>query len=145
MSSIHLIFGLPWFLTPATVPCMISFSRQSSFLITWPKYYSFLLLIKLSRSRSTPAVSNTHSFISFCVHYTLRIIFVTQGPKARRLSGIIYGDTSKNGRGVLELAVLQFNWCSWICYNLKSCDPILMRFVLFHTEWSPLLPGIIWE
>jgi len=54
MSSIHRIFGLPCFLAPRTVPCMISVSRQRScralfcfFLIIWPKYDSFLLLIKL--------------------------------------------------------------------------------------------------
>src|SRR6218665_3270041 len=39
VSSIHRIFGLPCFLTPGTVSCMISFSRHSvSFLITRPKY-----------------------------------------------------------------------------------------------------------
>src|SRR6218665_152442 len=75
MLSIHRILGFPCFLAPCVVPCMISFSRQSpSFLITCPKYDNFLLLIILSSSRSFPAVSNTHSFVFFCVHDTLRIL-----------------------------------------------------------------------
>src|SRR6218665_1177097 len=74
MWSIHRILGFPCFLAPGVVPCTISFSRQSpSFLITCPKYDNFLLLIMLSSPRSIPAVSNTHSFVFFCVHNTLRI------------------------------------------------------------------------
>src|SRR6218665_2371466 len=73
MLSIHSILGLPCFLAPGVVPCMISFSRQSPFfLITCPKYDNFLLLTMLSSPRYIPAVSNTHSFF-FCVHDTLRI------------------------------------------------------------------------
>ena len=37
-----------------------------------PNYDNFLLLIMVSSSRSIPAVSNTHSFVFFCVHDTLR-------------------------------------------------------------------------
>src|SRR6218665_737278 len=75
MLSIHHILGFPCSLAPDVVPCMISFSGQSpSFLITCPKYDNFLLLIMLSSPRSIPAVSNTHSFVFFCVHDTLRIL-----------------------------------------------------------------------
>src|SRR6218665_669450 len=75
MLSIHRILGFPCFLAPSVVPCMISFSRQSpSLLITCPKYDNFLLLIMLSSPRYIPAVSNTHSFVFFCVHDTLRIL-----------------------------------------------------------------------
>src|SRR6218665_1249505 len=57
------------------MPCMISFTRQSpSFLITYPKYDNFLLFVMLISPRSIPAVSNTHSFVFFCVHNTLRIL-----------------------------------------------------------------------
>ena len=66
---------LPLSFVPGLVPCMTSFSRQSlSFLITCPKYDNFLLLIMLSSSRSISAVSNTHPFVFFCVHDTLRIL-----------------------------------------------------------------------
>src|ERR1043165_4782321 len=62
--SIHLFLGFPLALAPGTVPCIISFSRQSPcFLIMCPKYDIFLLLIDSSRFLSTPAVSNTHSFV----------------------------------------------------------------------------------
>src|SRR6218665_664919 len=75
MLSIHRILGFTCFLAPGVVPCMISFSRQSpSFLITCPKCDNFLLLIMLSSPRSIPAVSNTHSFVFFCVHDTLRVL-----------------------------------------------------------------------
>src|SRR5688572_12621433 len=44
--SIHLFLGLPLPLVPGTVPCIISFSRQSPcFLIVCPKYDNFLPLI----------------------------------------------------------------------------------------------------
>src|SRR6218665_3610358 len=77
MLSIHRILGFPCFLVPGVVPCMISFSRQSpSFLITCPKYDNFLLLIMLSSPRSISAVSNTHSFVFFSVHDTLRILLM---------------------------------------------------------------------
>src|SRR6218665_939813 len=75
MLSIHHILGFPCSLAPDVVPCMISFSIQSpSFLIMCPKYDNFLLLIMLGSPRSIPAVSNTHSFVFFCVHDTLRIL-----------------------------------------------------------------------
>jgi len=48
---------------------------------------------------------------SFLCSYSFLMTFVMQGPKTRRLLGIIYGDTSKNRRGVFELAILQFSWC----------------------------------
>src|SRR6218665_2374506 len=55
MLSIHRILGIPCFLVPGVVPCMISFSRQSpSFLITCPKYDNFLLLIMLSSPWHVP-------------------------------------------------------------------------------------------
>src|SRR6218665_817612 len=56
MLSIHRILGLPCFLAPGVVPCMIYFSRQSPFLIMCPKYDNFVLLIILSSPRSIPAV-----------------------------------------------------------------------------------------
>src|SRR6218665_1143393 len=49
MLSIHCVLGLPCFLAPGNAPCMISFSRQSPFLNTWPKCDSFLLWIEFIR------------------------------------------------------------------------------------------------
>src|ERR1700733_10734376 len=66
MLSIHFFLGLPLVRVAGTVPCIISFSRQSPcFLITFPMYEIFLLFISSTSSRllSTPAVSSTHSFI----------------------------------------------------------------------------------
>src|SRR6218665_2998044 len=75
MLSIHCILGFLCLLAPGVVPCIISFSRQSpSFLITCPKYDNFLLFIMLSSPPSIPTVSNTHSFVFFCVQDTLRIL-----------------------------------------------------------------------
>src|SRR3984885_2895126 len=77
MLSIHFFLGLPLVLVPGTVPCIISFSRQSPcFLIRCPKYDIFLLLISSSRLLSTPAVSSTHSFVFFSVHDTLSIFLM---------------------------------------------------------------------
>src|SRR6218665_374411 len=69
MLTIHRILGFPCFLAPRVVHCMISFSRQSPFLITCPKYDNFLLLIMLSSPRSILAVSNTHSFVFFLAFF----------------------------------------------------------------------------
>src|ERR1043165_6507757 len=70
MLTTQTILGLPLVLVPGTFPCMISFSKQSTFfLIRWPKY----LLIEFRRLLSTPVVSNTHSFVFLSRQDTLKI------------------------------------------------------------------------
>src|SRR6218665_4039174 len=69
MLSTHLIFGLPLALPPGMFPCIISFSRLSSyFLIICPKYVSFLFLIDSSSCLSVFALCSTNSFVLFSVH-----------------------------------------------------------------------------
>src|SRR6218665_664672 len=105
MLSIHRILGLPCFLARGVVPCMMFFSRQSpSFLIRCPKYDNFLLLIMLSSSRSIPAVSNTHSFVFFCVHNTLRIRRMYFIPEAFQLSTPIY--SHRHTRAFISLTLV---------------------------------------
>src|ERR1700733_11117327 len=77
MLSIHFFLGLPLVLVPGTVPCIISYSRQSPcFLIMCPKNDIFLLLLTSSRLLSMPTVSSAHSFVFFSVHDTLSIFLM---------------------------------------------------------------------
>src|SRR6218665_226967 len=73
-SSIHCIFGLPW---SPLVSC--SWNNALHDLLLYADNHLFSShdrLIKLNRSRSTPATSNTHSFIFSCVHDTLKIFLM---------------------------------------------------------------------
>jgi len=71
MFDIHAVLGLPRLLEPGVVPCMISFSRLSPFfLITCPKYTSFLSLTDASKLLSTCDYNKIYHITPFmCAPY----------------------------------------------------------------------------
>ena len=67
------VLGLPRARAPGVVPCISIFSKQSPcFLMTCPKYASFLSFTEMRRFLSTPAVASTHSLVFLSVQDTRR-------------------------------------------------------------------------
>ena len=74
MSWLHLLLGRPLVLYPCTCPSNISFSSPSC-LFTWPKYFSFLLMmVKRSHPSLILSSCNMELFVLFSVHGSLRIV-----------------------------------------------------------------------
>ena len=82
MPSNHLILCLPLLLPPSIFPSIRVFSKESVFLIMWPKYWSFRVSISLSNEYSGLISLRTNWFDLLAVKGTLKSFLQYHSSKA---------------------------------------------------------------